>query len=374
MSNNIAKIKVIGVGGGGGNAVAYMANSELNEVEFCILNTDKQAIEQFSNIDHKYSLGGELTKGLGAGADPSVGKKAAESDLDKIADLVDGSNMVFITAGMGGGTGTGAAPVIAECSKEKDILTIAVVTTPFSFEGKKRCNIAECGLSELREHVDSIIIIPNENLLQYLGANTKLTDAFNEANDVLFKAVKGVSELITKPGLINIDFADIKTIMENSGYSMMGIGVGSGANRAKEATDQALKSPLLDNLDVKGAKGLLVNVSASENMSLGDFQAVGDIVESYAGVDATIVIGTTINPALGDEIQVTVVATGLPEKENVNIDSGLSNGISDESLQSLFSEKNDTTLKPDTLKEKAPVEKNNDGFKIPLFMKKFKNP
>lgn len=366
MSNSGAEIKVIGVGGGGGNAVSYMSNTDLNGVEFCILNTDKQAISEIKNIEQKHSLGGELTKGLGAGADPSIGRKAAESDIDLISEIVEGSNMVFITAGMGGGTGTGAAPVVAKCAKEKGILTIAVVTTPFSFEGKKRLGIAEEGLNELRDNVDSIIVIPNENLLQCLGANTKLTDAFNEANDVLFKAVKGVSELITKPGLINIDFADIRTIMKGSGFSMMGIGSGTGANRAKDATKKALSSPLLDNLDIKGAKGLLVNVSASENMSLGDFQIIGDLIESYAGGDATTVIGTTIDPTLGDEIQVTVVATGLLEKENVDIDSPISTADNSTDIKSFFAENSTPANNP--INNKKSQEKR--GFKIPNWLKK----
>jgi cell division protein FtsZ len=346
MSKNIAEIKVIGVGGGGGNAVAYMSGSDLKEVEFCILNTDKQALDGVPNIELKYAIGGELTKGLGAGADPEIGKQAAEADIGVISEIMEGANMTFITAGMGGGTGTGAAPVIARCSKEKGILTIAVVTTPFSFEGKKRVGVARDGLEELKQNVDSIIVIPNENLLQFLGPTVQLTEAFNQANDVLFKAVKGVSELITKPGLINIDFADIRTIMKDSGYSMMGIGRGNGANRAKDATIEALRSPLLGDIDVKGAKGLLINISASENMSLGDFQTIGDLIESYAGDDATTVVGTTINSSLGDEIQVTVVATGLPKKESVDIDSNANDVEKLDDIKNLFAEVKKPIIEP----------------------------
>lgn len=320
MSSNVARIKVIGVGGGGGNAVSYMTKSELEGVDFCVLNTDRQALDQFENIENKLALGNALTKGLGAGANPSIGKEAAECDIEQIKSFMEETDLVFITAGLGGGTGTGAAPVVAKCAKELGILTIAVVTKPFPFEGKNRVEIANQGLEDLRKEVDSLIVIPNENLLQYLGANTKLVDAFNEANNVLLKAVRGVSELITKPGLINIDFADLKTVMMNSGYSMMGIGNADGANRATKATKAALNSPLLDNLEVKGAKGLLVNVAASDNITIGDFHAVGDLINSYADPDSTTVIGTTINPELGESIQVTIVATGLLEKENVDID------------------------------------------------------
>lgn len=320
MNNNVAKIRVLGIGGGGSNAVGYMSNSDFQSVEFAIFNTDVQALNNFVNIENKFTLGQNITKGLGAGANPDVGAKATEENIETIANFIDGSNMVFITAGMGGGTGTGGAPVVAKCSKDKDILTIAVVTKPFPFEGRKRLNVAEKGLDELKNNVDSLIVIPNEKLISSLGENAKLIDAFNEANDVLLKAVKGVSDLITKPGLINIDFADIRTVMKNSGYSMMGIGIASGEEKAKMAVEKALTSPLLDNLDIKGAKGLLVNISSGENLSMGDFNIIGNIIDSYADIDSITVIGTTIDEQLNDSIQVTVVATGLNEKEKINIE------------------------------------------------------
>ncbi|MEH6551376.1 MAG: cell division protein FtsZ [Pseudomonadales bacterium] len=305
-----AVIKVIGVGGGGGNAVKHMMSCNVEGVEFVCANTDAQAL---TDIDSKtqLQLGGELTKGLGAGANPDVGRQAAIEDRERIADILRGADMVFITAGMGGGTGTGAAPVVAEIARDMGILTVAVVTRPFPFEGKKRSKIADAGLAGLAEHVDSLITIPNEKLLPVLGADISLLDAFKAANDVLLGAVQGVADLIIRPGMINVDFADVKTVMSEMGMAMMGTGVASGENRAREAAESAVHSPLLEDVNLEGARGILVNITAGANLSLAEFSSVGDTVEEFASDDATVVVGTVIDPDMTDEIRVTVVATGL---------------------------------------------------------------
>ncbi|MFW1678543.1 cell division protein FtsZ [Pontibacter sp. JAM-7] len=309
-----AVIKVIGVGGGGGNAVQHMVSCELEGVDFICANTDAQALNNMSSRT-VIQLGGELTKGLGAGANPDVGRQAAQEDRERIAEMLDGADMVFITAGMGGGTGTGAAPIVAEVAKELGILTVAVVTKPFSFEGRKRLSIAEQGIKELKENVDSLIIIPNEKLLPVLGKNTSLLNAFNTANDVLKGAVQGIADLIIRPGMINVDFADVRTVMSEMGMAMMGSGSGRGEDRAEEATRAAINSPLLEDVDLKGASGILVNITAGLDLSLGEFSEVGSIVEEYASENATIVVGTVIDPELTDAITVTVVATGLERAE-----------------------------------------------------------
>ncbi|MBP0047536.1 cell division protein FtsZ [Marinobacterium sp. AK62] len=305
-----ALIKVIGVGGGGGNAVQYMVDREVEGVEFICANTDAQALSR-NAARTALHIGGDLTKGLGAGANPTIGRQAAIEDRERIAESLSGADMVFITAGMGGGTGTGAAPIVAEVAREMGILTVAVVTRPFPFEGRKRMKIAEEGISELREAVDSLIIIPNEKLMQVLGKNCSLVNAFSAANDVLKGAVQGIADLITRPGMINVDFADVRTVMSEMGMAMMGSAVAKGDNRAEEAAEAAIKSPLLEDIDLRGASGILVNIAAGEDLSLGEFSEVGNIVEQYADEDATIVVGTVIDPTLGEEIKVTVVATGL---------------------------------------------------------------
>ena len=305
-----ALIKVIGVGGGGGNAVQYMVNKEVEGVEFICANTDAQALSR-NAARTALHIGGELTKGLGAGANPEIGRQAALEDRERIAETLSGADMVFITAGMGGGTGTGAAPIVAEVAREMGILTVAVVTRPFPFEGRKRMKIAEEGINELRDAVDSLIIIPNEKLMQVLGKNCSLVNAFSAANDVLKGAVQGIADLITRPGMINVDFADVRTVMSEMGMAMMGSAVARGDNRAEEAAEGAIRSPLLEDIDLRGASGILVNIAAGEDLSLGEFTEVGNIVEQYADEDATIVVGTVIDPSLGDEIKVTVVATGL---------------------------------------------------------------
>lgn len=309
-----AVIKVIGVGGGGGNAVRHMESGDLEGVEFVCANTDAQALSSMSG-QTVIQLGNTLTKGLGAGANPEIGRKAAVEDKERIAEMLQGTDMVFITAGMGGGTGTGAAPVVAEVAREMGILTVAVVTKPFPFEGRKRMKIAIEGIKELRDCVDSLIIIPNEKLMQVLGRSCTLLNAFQSANDVLKGAVQGISDLITRPGMINVDFADVRTVMSEMGMAMMGTGQAVGENRAAIAAEKAIKSPLLDNVDLKGASGILVNITAGLDLSLGEFTEVGNQVEEYAAENATIVIGTVIDAEMTDEIKVTVVATGLDKAE-----------------------------------------------------------
>ena len=305
-----ANIKVMGIGGGGGNAVNHMVASEIKGVEFVCANTDSQALRLLKDVDTVLQLGAELTKGLGAGTNPEVGKEAAEENADIIRDVLDGAHMLFLTAGMGGGTGTGAIPVIAEIAKELNILTVAVVTKPFDFEGQAKTAVAEAGIAELEKYVDSLIIIPNQKLLPVLGANLSITKAFGAANDVLLDAVQGITELITSPGLINVDFADVKTVMSNMGAAIMGTGQASGENRARVAADQAISCPLLDDINLQGAGGILVNISAAE-MGIAEFDEVGNIVFGFASDDAIIKIGTTIDKSLGDDIKVTVVATGM---------------------------------------------------------------
>ena len=305
-----AKIKVVGVGGGGGNAIAHMRTQSMEGVQFICINTDAQALSDIT-LSEALHIGRETTNGLGAGANPDVGRAAAQESRAAIAEQLAGADMVFITAGMGGGTGTGAAPVVAEVARELGALTVAVVTKPFKFEGKSRMRIADQGVAELKEAVDSLIIIPNENLMGALGSKVTLIKAFSEANNVLKGAVEGISDLITRPGMINVDFADVRTVMTEMGMSMMGTGRALGDERARMATEQAVQSPLLEGVDLKGAKGVLVNVAAGKDLSLGEFSEVGDLVAEYAADDATIVVGTVVDETLGDELKVTVVATGL---------------------------------------------------------------
>lgn len=305
-----AVIKVIGVGGGGGNAVNHMVESSIEGVEFICANTDAQALKRVA-AKTVLQLGNEITKGLGAGANPEVGRQAAMEDRERIAELLEGADMVFITAGMGGGTGTGGAPVVAQVAKELGILTVAVVTRPFPFEGPKRMRAAEEGMRELSEHVDSLITIPNEKLLSVLGKSASLLSAFSAANDVLLGAVQGIAELITSPGIINVDFADVRTVMSEMGMAMMGTGSATGENRAREAAEKAIRSPLLEDIDLHGARGILVNITAGPDLSIGEFNDVGATVQEFASQDATIVVGTSIDMELTDELRVTVVAAGL---------------------------------------------------------------
>ena len=305
-----AVIKVIGVGGGGGNAVEHMVSANIEGVDFICANTDAQALRHAS-ARTTLQLGGTITKGLGAGANPEIGRQAAMEDRERITEVIQGADMVFITAGMGGGTGTGAAPVVAQVARELGILAVAVVTKPFPFEGTKRLLVAEQGIKELTQYVDSLITIPNEKLLSVLGKNISLLEAFKAANNVLLGAVQGIAELITRPGLINVDFADVRTVMSEMGMAMMGSGSACGESRARKAAEMAIASPLLENISLSGARGILVNITAGMDMSIGEFEEVGNTIKELASDNATVVVGTVLDPDMHDELRVTVVATGL---------------------------------------------------------------
>ncbi|MES2218346.1 MAG: cell division protein FtsZ [Pseudomonadota bacterium] len=309
-----AVIKVIGIGGGGGNAVEHMMLTAMEGVEFICANTDAQALEN-SSAHTKLQLGEAITRGLGAGANPEIGRRSAEEDRERIKEVLTGADMVFLASGMGGGTGTGAAPVFAQIAKELGILTVAVTTRPFSFEGKARMQVAEAGIANLSQYVDSLITIPNNKLLSVLGKNVTLVNAFKAANDVLRGAVQGIAELITRPGLINVDFADVRTVMSEMGMAMMGTGVASGEARARIAAEAAISSPLLEDVDMSGARGVLVNITAGLDMSIGEFEEVGEAIKSITSEGATVVVGTVIDPELRDEVRVTVIVTGLGRKQ-----------------------------------------------------------
>ncbi|MDR3478529.1 MAG: cell division protein FtsZ [Gammaproteobacteria bacterium] len=328
-----AVIKVVGIGGGGGNAVEHMMAASIEGVEFICANTDAQALKN-SSAHTLIQLGEAITRGLGAGANPEVGRRSAEEDRERIKEALAGADMVFLTSGMGGGTGTGAAPVFAQIAKEMGILTVAITTKPFSFEGKVRMHVAEAGIANLSQYVDSLITIPNNKLLSVLGKNVTLVNAFKAANDVLRGAVQGIAELITRPGLINVDFADVRTVMSEMGMAMMGTGVASGENRARIAAEAAISSPLLEDVDMSGARGVLVNITAGLDMSIGEFEEVGDAIKSITSEGATVVVGTVIDPELRDEVRVTVIVTGLGRKNqttttNKLLDSTRSDGTVD---------------------------------------------
>lgn len=312
-----AIIKVIGVGGGGGNAIKHMLDANICGVEFIRANTDKQALED-DLPGLVLQLGTNITKGLGAGANPEVGRQSALEDRDRIREVLEGADMVFITAGMGGGTGTGGAPIVAEVAKELGALTVAIVTKPFPFEGKKRLQFADEGIQKLSQVVDSLITIPNQKLLSVLGKGVTLLDAFKAANNVLLGAVQGIAELITRPGLINVDFADVRTVMSEMGVAMMGTGVASGENRARLAAEAAIASPLLDDMSLSGARGVLVNITAGLDMSISEFEEVGDAIKSFTAEDATVIVGTVIDPEMTEELRVTLVATGLGRNHETN--------------------------------------------------------
>ena len=369
-----AVIKVIGVGGGGGNAVQHMASSNLEHVEFICANTDAQALES-GNIKNVLQLGESVTKGLGAGADPSVGRQAALDDTDLIVEMLRGTDMVFITAGMGGGTGTGAAPVVAQLAKEMNVLTVAVVTRPFSFEGRKRGEIADKGIEELTQYVDSLITIPNEKLLSELGSDISLLDAFSAANDVLFGAVQGVAELITCSGKINVDFADVRTVMSEKGMAMIGSGSGRGENRAEDAARSAICSPLLEDIDLTGAKGVLVNITSNADLTIGEFQKFGDCVAEFTSDNATVVIGNVVDEDIQDEVRVTVVATGIggTETENFTSPTLVSSLSENAEAQGTYEEKIDSVL--DSKKEKLgsanqDEESDTSYLDIPAFLRR----
>jgi len=374
-----AVIKVIGVGGGGGNAVKHMIANHIEGVDFICANTDAQALTDIESKT-RLQLGGDITKGLGAGANPMVGRDAALADRDRIAESIRGADMVFITAGVGGGTGTGAAPVVAEVARDLGILTVAVVTRPFSFEGKKRTAIAQAGLAELEQYVDSLITIPNERLLEVLGKSTSLLDAFREANDVLLGAVQGIADLIIRPGMINVDFADVKTVMSEMGMAMMGTGRASGEDRAREAAEKAIQSPLLDDIDLQGARGILVNITAGLDLSLGEFSEVGDTIEEFASEEATVVIGTVIDPDMHDEIKVTVVATGLSK---VGVDKKPISVVKPVAVESSGEMKPDyrnfdrptikrrqAEVEGNTARQLPDIEEGGDYFDIPAFLRR----
>lgn len=375
-----AVIKVIGVGGGGGNAVEHMVVQSIDGVDFIAANTDSQALKA-SNARTVLQLGTEITKGLGAGADPDVGRQAAEEDLERIREVLEGADMVFITAGMGGGTGTGAAPIVAQLAKDMGILTVAVVTKPFSFEGRVRSQVAENGIKELSQYVDSLITIPNNKLLSVLGKSVSLLDAFKAANNVLLGAVQGIAELITRPGLINVDFADVRTVMAEMGMAMMGTGSGYGENRAKEAAEAAIASPLLEDINLSGAKGILVNITAGLDMSIGEFEAVGEVIKHFITESATIVVGTVIDPELSDEMRVTIVVTGLSDS---NRTFNVSMPFEDSTVVTTQNTKSDGSLdyekldKPTVIRQQAdpiPEElpsQDVDYLDIPAFLRRAK--
>ncbi len=317
LNNNII-IKVIGVGGGGGNAVDYMSNENIKGVDFFVVNTDVQALSKVS-IKKKIQIGKNITKGLGAGSNPEIGKNSAEEDKDILKSILDKTDMIFIASGMGGGTGTGASPVIAKIAKELKILTVAVVTKPFSFEGKKRIVFADKGICELSKFVDSLIIIPNDKLLKVFNKNISLLDAFNSVNNILKDAVKGISELITKPSLINVDFADICTVMSKMGCSIMSTGLSYGQNRALNAIKKAISSPLLEDVDLSTVKGILINITAGLDLKLEEFEIIGNSIRSFSSENTTIVIGTSLDSSMNDKLRVTLIATGICFNKNIEI-------------------------------------------------------
>lgn len=365
-----AVIRVIGVGGGGGNAVEHMVEQQIEGVQFVVANTDAQALKK-SSAGSTLQIGKDVTKGLGAGANPDIGKAAAEEDKESIREILRGSDMVFIAAGMGGGTGTGAAPVVAEVAKEENILTVAVVTKPFPFEGKKRMQYAEQGIEELSQYVDSLITIPNEKLLKVLGRGTSLLSAFAAANNVLLGAVQGIAELITRPGLINVDFADVKTVMSEMGNAMMGTGVSSGDNRAEEAAESAVASPLLEDIDLAGAKGVLVNITAGLDMSIEEFETVGNHVKAYASDNATVVVGAVIDADMSDELRVTVVATGIgAEKQpDVRMLNTKAPPLESKPVMSEAAEVSEPVLETVTEKSESST-KDYEYLDIPAFLRK----
>ena len=371
-----AKIKVVGVGGGGSNAVNTMIDKHVHHVEFIVANTDAQALRT-SKAPTKIQLGSQLTKGLGAGADPSVGRDAAAEDREKLAEILQGSDMVFVAAGMGGGTGTGAAPVIADVAKEIGALTVGVVTKPFTREGKRRKEQAESGIRELKKHVDSLIVIPNDRLIGLAGKNTSILDAFKPSDDVLRQAVQGISDLITTTGLINVDFADVKSIMSVRGMAMMGIGVANGDNRAAEAATAAISSPLLEDIDISGAKGVLVNICGSSSMTMDEYEVVSRIIHEKVHEDANIIIGLLVEEELGDLLKVTAIATGFGDRfdaESVKVTKNLSNikevvRVDFEKPAYIRRQEQDQRRSPVTRQTSFQMEE-DDQYDIPTFLRK----
>jgi cell division protein FtsZ len=376
-----AVIKVIGVGGGGGNAIEHMVAQNIEGVEFIAINTDAQVLRS-SSANVTLQIGSGVTKGLGAGANPNIGRQAAEEDRETIRQALEGADMVFITAGMGGGTGTGAAPEVAKVAKELGILTVAVVTKPFPFEGRKRTDFADQGIEELSKYVDSLITIPNEKLLKVMGKGTPLLQAFSAANDILSGAVQGIAELITRPGLINVDFADVRTVMSEMGTAMMGHGTASGEDRAEEASESAIACPLLEDIDLSGARGILVNITAGPDFSIDEFETVGNAVKAFASENATVVVGTVIDMDMTDELRVTVVATGIgaEKKPDISLVSNrASKVIADTNEFKLQANGShvmpSASVMPETSKSMASEEKSVQGndleyLDIPAFLRK----
>lgn len=372
--NEEAVIKVFGVGGGGGNAVDHMVQESIEGVDFIAANTDAQALRN-SAAGTTLQIGTEVTKGLGAGANPEVGRQSALEDRENIAAAMQGADMVFIAAGMGGGTGTGAAPVVAEVAKDLGILTVAVVTKPFAFEGKKRLAFADHGIQDLSRSVDSLITIPNDKLLKVLGPKTSLLDAFKEANNVLLGAVQGIAELITRPGLINVDFADVKTVMSEMGTAMMGTGTASGPDRAQEAAEAAIASPLLEDIDLAGAKGILVNITAGLDISIEEFETVGNTVKAFASENATVVVGAVIDMDMAEELRVTVVATGIGGDKRADISlvqqPQMTHAVGN--TQTVTASKPAAQAMPEQKALLEPEEKKDEAesiFDIPAFLRK----
>ena len=369
--NEAAVIKVIGVGGGGNNAVDHMVNANIDGVDFICANTDAQALKK-SSAKTLLQLGHNITKGLGAGANPEIGRQCALEDRDRIMDVLDGSDMVFITAGMGGGTGTGAAPIVAQVAKEMGMLTVAVVTRPFAFEGKKRSQVADQGIKELGQFVDSLITIPNEKLIAVLGREISLLNAFGAANDVLLGAVQGIAELITRPGLINVDFADVRTVMSETGMAMMGSGKAQGEDRARLAAEAAISSPLLEDVNLSGARGLLVNITAGKDLSAGEFEEVGTTVKQFASENAIVIVGAVIDPEMSGEMRVTIVATGLGQKTRddaarVKLVQAAGGGVDYREFDRPTVMRNQPAGEN---KAKTPVENDLDYLDIPAFLRR----
>ncbi len=373
-----AVIKVIGVGGGGGNTVQQMVDANIEGVEFICANTDMQALEK-TNCKNVIRIGQNVTKGLGAGANPEVGRQAALEDTERLKESLQDTDMVFITAGMGGGTGTGAAPVIAQIAKEMGVLTVAVVTKPFPFEGKRRMDVANKGIQDLEQHVDSLITIPNGKLLTHFGRDVTLLNAFKAANDVLQGAVQGIAELITCPGLVNVDFADVRTVMSEMGMAMMGSGSGKGDDRAASATELAMNSPLLEDIDMHGANGVLVNITAGMDLTIGEYDEIGDLIKEYASDEATVVVGTSIDMEMKDEIRVTVVATGLNKSaqkkqfKSVEIVREATNNQPEQPLRATRDDQDDSKESGqaviDQLRSDDKAQDSDDYLDIPTFLR-----
>ena len=362
-----AVIKVIGIGGCGGNAVIHMLKGNIEGVDFYRLNTDLQALGDDFPGGSVLQIGSCITKGLGAGANPEVGRESAMEDRDRIRDILEGADLVFITAGMGGGTGTGGAPIVAEIAKELGALTVAVVTKPFPFEGKKRMQFAEEGIYKLGLAVDSLITIPNQKLLSVLGKGVTLLDAFKAANDVLLDAVRGITELIMRPGLINVDFADVRTVMSEMGMAMMGTGSASGENRARLAAEAAISSPLLDDISLAGARGVLVNITAGMDMSIAEFEEVGDAIKSFTSEDATVIVGTVIDQSLTNELRVTLVATGLGKSPVRSIEAPVQAPVSINKQMPTHPIRTPRILNTPTM---APLRRDPEYLDIPAFLRR----